>query len=253
MRSIEPIEKFFSAIPRPSLRDGPHRAALKRELLEQMREVVPPVSEQRGAVGPAGRDSGRSAARGPWIMRPQWAAAAAAAAAVVIVAGSVGVVLLKRHAGGVVGVPQGSARLATTSPSARAEAAAVTRPAAATSRPLLERRGVEGLRRKSLGQSVAEAQVIVVATALDAAPAPPHVRGDPPENFIRFRVVRVLKGHFEQEFVTTRTPTAPAEFIGRDWVVMLSPEFLAGRHSYAGCYTIKLEPEIKAMVDKAGK
>ena len=88
---------------------------------------------------------------------------------------------------------------------------------------------------------------------MDTAPAPLHVRGDMPENFIRFRVVRVLKGQFQQEFVTTRTPTNAAEFIGRDWVVMLSPEFLAGRHSYAGCYTIKLEPEIKAIVDKAGK
>ena len=131
--------------------------------------------------------------------------------------------------------------------------AAVTRPASATSRPLIEGRGVESLRRKSLGQSVAEAQVIVVATALDAAPAPPHVRGNAPENFIRFRVVRVLKGTFEQEFVTTRTPTAPAEFIGRDWVVMLSPEFLAGRHAYAGTNSTKFEPEIKAILGKAAK
>ena len=49
------------------------------------------------------------------------------------------------------------ARLATTAPSSRVEASAVTQPAAAaTSRPLLERRGVEGLRRKSLDQSVAD-------------------------------------------------------------------------------------------------
>jgi hypothetical protein len=109
------------------------------------------------------------------------------------------------------------------------------------------------LRRKSIDQSVAEAQVIVVGTALDSAPAPPKVRGDLPENFIRFRVQRVLKGKLGQEIITTRTPTAAAEFIGRDWIVMLSPEYMAGNHLFAGCYTIKLEPQVKAILARDAK
>src|SRR3712207_2995442 len=86
--------------------------------------------------------------------------------------------------------------------------------------------------RRSLEQCVAEAQVIVAATALDSAPAPPNRPGDLPENLIRFRVARVLKGKLAAEVITTRTPTGPEEFIGKAWVVMLSPEYLAGRHSY---------------------
>jgi hypothetical protein len=108
----------------------------------------------------------------------------------------------------------------------------------------------ERLGRKSLDQSVSEAQVIFVGTAMDAAPAPPKVKGDAPEHLIRYRVVRVLKGELTDKFVFTRTPTDPAEFIGRDWVVMLSPEFVAGKHNFAGTYTIKLEPDIKAAVAK---
>ena len=108
----------------------------------------------------------------------------------------------------------------------------------------------ERARRKSLDQSVNEAQVIFVSTALDAAPAPPKAKGDAPEHLIRHRVLRVLKGTLTDTFVFTRTPTNPAEFIGRDWVVMLSPEFVAGKHNFAGTYTIKLEAEVKAAVAK---
>jgi hypothetical protein len=125
--------------------------------------------------------------------------------------------------------------------------------AAAPPRAVGPQARVEGLRRKSLDQSVAEAQVIVVATALDSAPAAPKVRGDAPENLIRFRVARVLKGRLTQEIITTRTPTAPAEFIGHDWIVMLSPEYMNGNHLFAGCYTIRLEAEVKAMLAKGSK
>lgn len=111
----------------------------------------------------------------------------------------------------------------------------------------------DGLRRKSLEQCVAEAQVIVAAKALDFAPAPPNVPGDLPENFIRFRVKRVLKGELAAEEIKTRTPTAPGEFIGHEWVVMLSPEHVAGKHSFAGCYTVKVEPEVKAILAKDKK
>jgi len=108
-------------------------------------------------------------------------------------------------------------------------------------------------RRRSLEQCVAEAQVILVATALDSGPAPPNRPGDLPETFIRFRVSRVLKGPRTDTVVTTRTPTAPGEFIGKPWILMLSPEHVAGKHSYAGCYTISLEETVKTILAREQK
>src|SRR4051794_21105522 len=97
----------------------------------------------------------------------------------------------------------------------------------------------ERLGRKSLDQSVAEAKGVFVGTALDAAPAPPKAKGDAPEHLIRYKVLRLIKGELKDTFVFTRPPPDPAEFIGRDWVIMLSPEFVAGKHNFAGTYTIK--------------
>src|SRR4051794_34658168 len=57
------------------------------------------------------------------------------------------------------------------------------------------------LGRKSIEQSVAEAPVILVGTAMDAAPAPPKVKGDAPEHLIRYRVARVIKGELTDKFV----------------------------------------------------
>jgi len=94
------------------------------------------------------------------------------------------------------------------------------------------------------------AQVIVVATALDSAPAPVTRPGDLPENLIRFQVACVLKGKLADKFITTRTPTAAGEFIGKQWVLLLSPEFMAGKHQYADCNWIKAEAEVKAILSK---
>ena len=109
------------------------------------------------------------------------------------------------------------------------------------------------LRERSLEQRVADAQVIVVATALDSAPAPPKRLGDLPEVLIRFQVTRVLKGNLAAKVITTRTPTAAAEFIGKEWVIMLSPEYMAGKHQFADCNWIKAEPEVKAILSKDRK
>jgi hypothetical protein len=104
------------------------------------------------------------------------------------------------------------------------------------------------LLRGSLAQSVTDAQVVVVATALDSAPAPPKRPGDLPEVLIRFRVKRVLKGKLADEVITTRTPTAASEFIGKDWVVLLSPDYMAGKYQYASHDNVKLEPTVKAVL-----
>jgi hypothetical protein len=95
---------------------------------------------------------------------------------------------------------------------------------------------------------VKDAQVIVVATPLDSAPAPPRRPGDLPEFTIRFRVVRVLKGQPADMVIMTRTLTAPDEFLGKDWILLLSPDSVAGKHSYAECLTIKAELEVQAIL-----
>lgn len=105
----------------------------------------------------------------------------------------------------------------------------------------------EGLRR-NLGQHVAEARVIVVATALDWAPAPAKTPGDRAENLIRFQVQRILKGGPVGPVITTRTPTAADEFIGKDWIVLLRPDYMAGKHQYAGVVNITLEPTVQAAL-----
>jgi hypothetical protein len=113
-----------------------------------------------------------------------------------------------------------------------------------------------GLQREGLGsfgQHVADAQVIVVATALDSAPAPPKRPGDLPEVSIRFQVKRVLKGELAVKEITTRTPTAADEFIGKDWVILLSPGYMAGQYPYASHINIKLEPTVKSYLTKGNK
>ena len=72
--------------------------------------------------------------------------------------------------------------------------------------------------------------------------------GDAPEHLITFRVTRELKGELNDRVITTRTPTDPKEFIEKQWVVMLSPEYMAGKHQYAGLYSIKIEPEVQAIL-----
>jgi len=107
--------------------------------------------------------------------------------------------------------------------------------------------------RDSVEQRVADAQVIVVATALDSAQAPPKAPGDLPEVLIRFQVTRVLKGKLADKVITTRTPTAAAGFIGKEWVVLLPPEYMAGKHQFASCLSIEIEPTVKALLARDKK
>ena len=141
--------------------------------------------------------------------------------------------------------PPESVQVAATVSSDKAGDVAVQPP------PRSEKMKREGL--PPLKDGVADAQVIVVATALDSAPAPPKRPGDLPEVLIRFQVTRVLKGNLADKVITTRTPTAAAEFIGKEWVIMLSAEYMAGKHQFADCNWIKAEPEVKAILAKARK
>jgi hypothetical protein len=70
---------------------------------------------------------------------------------------------------------------------------------------------------------------------------------------IRFRVERVLKGKLDDKEIKTRTPTAAAELLGKEWVILLSPDYVAGKHSYASSLAIKFEPTVKAMLSRDDK
>jgi hypothetical protein len=196
-------------------------------------------------------------------LRPRrrfWLLIPAAAAAMVLAA--VAAHLLREPEGA--GPPEKDRQIAQRNPKAPAEKAAVEprtpgvagdRVAGAPKRVLKESLAAEKpgqlrlmLRERTLEQRVAEAQVIVVATALDSAPAPAKRPGDLPENLIRFQVARVLKGKLADKVITTRTPTAADEFIGKQWVLLLSPEFVAGKHQFVDCNWIKAEAEVKALL-----
>jgi hypothetical protein len=140
-----------------------------------------------------------------------------------------------------------------TAPSSPATAREVAIQSKSTVKRTLGERSMERLRERPLSQRVAEAQVIVVATALDSAPAPVKKPGDLQENLLRFKVLRVLKGNPPAGVITTQTPTAAAEFIGKDWIVMLSPDYMAGKYRYAGCLAVQFESTVKAILAKAKK
>jgi hypothetical protein len=198
-------------------------------------------------------------------LRPRrwfWLLIPAAAAAIVLVA--VAAHLLRKPDG--VGPPEKNGQIAQRNPKAPAEKAAVepqtpgaagASVAGAPKRAINESLAAEKLgqhrlmlRERTLEQRVAEAQVIVVATALDAAPAPVKRPGDLPENLIRFQVARLLKGKLADKVITTRTATAADEFIGKQWVILLSPEYMAGKHQFADCNWIKAEAEVKEILSK---
>jgi hypothetical protein len=105
---------------------------------------------------------------------------------------------------------------------------------------------------------VAEAEVIVVATCLDSVPAEPKRPNDVSETLARFRVSRVLKGKLDTDMVTIQTPNSPVgadvnELAGKDWILMLSPAFIAGKDRYAGLSTIKSEPEVLSILAEEQK
>ncbi|MBI1903004.1 MAG: hypothetical protein HYS13_18045 [Planctomycetia bacterium] len=141
--------------------------------------------------------------------------------------------------------PAESAQVAANPSSDKAEDVAVKAP------PRNTRLLREGL--PPFEKQVADAQVIVVATALDSAPAPPKRPGDLPEVLIRFQVKRVLKGELAKKEITTRTPTAADEFIGKDWVILLSPDYMAGKYQFASHINVKLEPTVKSYLPKDKK
>ena len=106
-------------------------------------------------------------------------------------------------------------------------------------------------------ERVAKAEVIVVATFVDSALAKPRRPGDAAETLMRFRVARILKGDLADEVITIQHPSPPVgagvnELAGKEWILLLTPEYMAGKHPYAGLYTIKLEGEVRAILSGGG-
>ncbi len=92
-----------------------------------------------------------------------------------------------------------------------------------------------------------------MAKYLDSAPAATSWQKGLPETLSRFRVSRVLKGKLDKDIVSIQTPNPPVGadvkgLAGKDWILMLSPEFLAGKRPYADLSTIKDEPRVLSLL-----
>ena len=129
------------------------------------------------------------------------------------------------------------------------------KPGPAGGRPATQRR--QETSERPFAERVAEAEVIVVASLVDFAPAPPRRPGDAAEVAIRWKVVRILKGKLADKIITTQKPGAPVggaveELVGKEWILLLTPGYMAGKHPYAGLWTIKLEREVRAIVSGGG-
>jgi hypothetical protein len=199
----------------------------------------PPDAEVLARLGPD-RDEPPEPGRSPVPFRRRYRVhLIASAAAAVLLLGGLVLILPDRR-------PTDPVRVAAVTPADTAPSPAV--------RPPEGKEGVVRAAVDSLEDRVKESQVILVATAETSAPAPPsEVPGDAPEVLIQFKVKRVLKGELTEKTITTRT-SAPAEkIVGQDWVVWLTPEYVAGKHQYAALTAAKFEPKLKEILAKDKK
>jgi hypothetical protein len=107
-----------------------------------------------------------------------------------------------------------------------------------------------------LEDTVKESPVVVVAAAESFTPAPPStIPGDTPQVLIQFKVKRVLKGKYAAKTFTTRLSNEKiagrdqvSQIVGKDWVVCLSPNFLAGKTQSAPLTTAEFEKRFKDII-----
>ena len=112
-----------------------------------------------------------------------------------------------------------------------------------------------------LEDTVKQSQVVVVATAESFTPAPPStIPGDTPQVLIQFKVKRVLKGKYAAKTFTTRLSNEKiagrdqvSQIVGKDWVVCLSPKFLAGKTQSAPLTSADFEARFKDIIAKETK
>jgi len=99
----------------------------------------------------------------------------------------------------------------------------------------------------TLEETVKESQVIVVATAQRSSPAPAS-EGDARDVLIQFKVKRVLKGELKGKTITTRTGAPAEKIVGQDWVVCLSPKYIAGKVQSAPLTSAEFEARFKQII-----
>lgn len=160
-----------------------------------------------------------------------------AAAAVVLLGGLA--LLLRNNS------PPAQIQVAATASSGKAEDVAVQPPPKSEKLPVV-----------SLEDTVKESQVVVVATAKSSALAPPPtIPGDSRDVLIQFTVKRVLKGKLAAKVITVRmsVPPHPDQIVGKDWVVCLFPNYLAGKSQSAPLTSAKFEAKFKEILAKDKK
>lgn len=113
--------------------------------------------------------------------------------------------------------------------------------------------GRKSTKEQPFKEQVAEAEVIVVATFVDSAPAGSGRLAGAAETVMRFRVARVLKGKLDKKIISIQHPDAPVgagvnEIAGKEWILLLTPEYMAGKRPYASLCTVELEPEVRATL-----
>jgi hypothetical protein len=171
------------------------------------------------------------------------------AAASVAIAATVAAIVISRGAGGDAPRPVAPPVVAAVSPAGDGDLAIVIPPA--DEPPPTELMAVYGP-GESFAKSVRDTPVIVVAVPLDYAPAPPNAPGDGPEVFIRWKVIRIIKGQLADQIITVREASGMFEqFVGKEWIILLSPDYLAGKFPFASIGGISIEPEILAILGKA--
>jgi hypothetical protein len=112
-----------------------------------------------------------------------------------------------------------------------------------------------------LEDTVKQSPIVVVATAESFTPAPPStIPGDTPQVLIQFKVKRVLKGKYAAKTFTTRLSNEKiagrdqvSQIVGKDWVVCLSPNFLAGKTQSAPLTSADFEARFKDIIAKETK
>jgi hypothetical protein len=114
-------------------------------------------------------------------------------------------------------------------------------------RPPERKESVMSLPVVRLEETVKESQVIVVATAESSAPAPPS-EGDARDVLIQFKVKRILKGELKHKTITTRTGAPAEKIVGQDWIVCLSPRYVAGKEQSAPLTSAEFEARFKQII-----
>ena len=150
------------------------------------------------------------------------------------------------------------AAIAVTKAPDKARASLADPPAALNRAPKAD---LSALPVPGLEDTVKESQVVVVATAESFTPAPPStIPGDTPQVLIQFKVKRVLKGKYAAKTFTTRLSNEKiagrdqvSQIVGKDWVVCLSPNFLAGKTQSAPLTSADFEARFKDIIAKETK